>query len=78
MQKAIINYNLSHDVLVNLPTGFGKSLRFQYPASRLRGGAYIVVLVPLKALLWDRIKEAALFGLDSFESTSAFIKNYNK
>ena len=37
-----------------------------------------MVFVPLKALLWDCIKEAALFGLDSFELTSAFINNYNK
>jgi superfamily II DNA helicase RecQ len=29
MQIAIIKCNRQHDVLVNLPTGFGKSLLFQ-------------------------------------------------
>lgn len=55
MQNAIINCSLKHDVLVNLPTGFGKSLLFQYPASLLKNKC-IIVFVPLKALLWDCLK----------------------
>jgi superfamily II DNA helicase RecQ len=35
MQMAILKCNRTNDVLVNLPTGFGKSLLFQYPASLL-------------------------------------------
>lgn len=35
MQIAIIKCNYLNDVLVNLPTGFGKSMLFQYPASKL-------------------------------------------
>jgi superfamily II DNA helicase RecQ len=57
MQIAILNCNKEHDVIVNLPTGFGKSLLFQYPASRLVNKC-VVVFVPLKALLWDCLKEA--------------------
>jgi superfamily II DNA helicase RecQ len=41
--------------LVNLPTGFGKSMLFQYPASKLFNEC-IIIFVPLKALLWDSIK----------------------
>lgn len=33
LQKAILNCLQKHDVIANLPTGFGKSLLFQYPAS---------------------------------------------
>jgi superfamily II DNA helicase RecQ len=57
MQIAILKCNKAHDVLVNLPTGFGKSLLFQYPAAQLQNKC-IVVFVPLKALLWDCLKEA--------------------
>jgi superfamily II DNA helicase RecQ len=32
MQTAIINCNKEFDVLVNLPTGYGKSMLFQYQA----------------------------------------------
>lgn len=55
MQAAIINCNRSNNVLVNLPTGFGKSLLFQYPASQLIDKC-VIVFVPLKALLWDCLK----------------------
>jgi superfamily II DNA helicase RecQ len=55
MQIAIINCNLANDVLVNLPTGFGKSMLFQYPASTLINKC-IIVFVPLRALLWDSLK----------------------
>ena len=55
MQRAIVNCNEKNNVIVNLPTGFGKSLLFQYPASKLKDSC-IVVFVPLKALLWDCIK----------------------
>ncbi len=55
MQVAIINCNYKHDVLVNLPTGFGKSMLFQYPASKLKDKC-IIVFVPLRALLWDSLK----------------------
>lgn len=57
MQIAIINCSRHSDVLVNLPTGFGKSLLFQYPASMLVD-CCVLVFVPLKALLWDCLKEA--------------------
>jgi superfamily II DNA helicase RecQ len=57
MQIAIINCNKLNDVLVNLPTGFGKSMLFQYPASKLLNEC-IIIFVPLRALLWDSIKEA--------------------
>lgn len=62
MQIAILKCNRENDVLVNLPTGFGKSLLFQYPASKLKDKC-IVVFVPLKALLWDCLKEAELHNL---------------
>jgi len=55
MQIAILNCNKDHDVIVNLPTGFGKSLLYQYPASKLVKKC-IVIFVPLKALLWDSLK----------------------
>jgi len=55
MQNAIINCNKHFDVLVNLPTGFGKSILFQFPASNLYDKC-IIVFVPLKALLWDCLK----------------------
>lgn len=57
MQIAIIKCNLLNDVLVNLPTGFGKSMLFQYSASKLFNEC-IIIFVPLRALLWDSIKEA--------------------
>lgn len=75
MQMAILKCNREHDVLVNLPTGFGKSLLFQYPASLLTNKC-IVVFVPLKALLWDCLKEAELHNLTAVECDSAFIKKY--
>lgn len=55
MQIAILNCNKDNDVLVNLPTGFGKSLLFQYQAAQLQDKC-IVVFVPLRALLWDCLK----------------------
>ena len=36
LQKAILNCLEQNDVVANLPTGFGKSLLFQYPASLLK------------------------------------------
>ena len=38
MQIAIVNCSYLHgyDILVNLPTGFGKSMIFQYIASQLK------------------------------------------
>jgi superfamily II DNA helicase RecQ len=77
MQMAIINCNRDNDVLVNLPTGFGKSLLFQYPASQLKGKCCIV-FVPLKALLWDCLKEAELHNLTASELESSFIRMYQK
>lgn len=55
MQVAIINCLKKYHVLANLPTGFGKSMLFQYPASQLKGKT-VLVYVPLKALLWDCLK----------------------
>ncbi len=77
MQIAIIKCNRQHDVLVNLPTGFGKSLLFQEPASKLQDRC-IVVFVPLKALLWDCLKEAELHKITSAECENVFIKKYSK
>jgi superfamily II DNA helicase RecQ len=57
MQKAILNCLETSDVVANLPTGFGKSLLFQYPASLQKiNKNCILVIVPLKALLWDTIR----------------------
>jgi superfamily II DNA helicase RecQ len=57
MQKAILNCLEVSDVVANLPTGFGKSLLFQYPASLQKVNINcILVIVPLKALLWDTIR----------------------
>lgn len=75
MQLAILRCNRQHDVLVNLPTGFGKSLLFQYPASKLQGSC-IVVVVPLKALLWDCLKEAELHGLTASECDANMVRTY--
>ena len=55
MQVAIINCNKKFDAIVNLPTGFGKSMLYQYPASILKDKC-IIVFVPLRALLWDAIR----------------------
>ena len=54
MQTAIINCNQKYDVMVNLPTGYGKSMLYQYQAL-LSNNKTIIVIVPLKALLWDAI-----------------------
>lgn len=62
MQKAIITCSRKHDVLVNLPTGYGKSMLYQYQAL-ISKNKTIVVIVPLKALLWDAILEAFKLGL---------------
>lgn len=57
MQKAILNCLQVSDVIANLPTGFGKSLLFQYPASLQKiNSTCIIVIVPLKALLWDTMR----------------------
>jgi superfamily II DNA helicase RecQ len=57
MQRAILNCLQVSDVIANLPTGFGKSLLFQYPASLQKlNEKCIIVVVPLKALLWDSIR----------------------
>ena len=66
MQKAIISCSRRHDVIVNLPTGFGKSMLYQYQAL-LSFNNTIVVIVPLKALLWDSILEADKLGLTASE-----------
>lgn len=55
MQVAVINCIKKYHVLANLPTGFGKSMLFQYPASQLKDKT-VLVFVPLKALLWDCLK----------------------
>lgn len=55
MQIAIIKCNKDNNVIVNLPTGYGKSLLFQYPAAQLKDKC-VIVFVPLKALLWDCLK----------------------
>ena len=77
MQNAIINCNKNFDVLVNLPTGFGKSILFQYHASHLQGKC-IIVFVPLKALLWDCLKEAELHNLTAEECENKFVHKYFK
>lgn len=57
MQKAILNCLQVSNVIANLPTGFGKSLLFQYPASLQKlNDRCVLVIVPLKALLWDTIR----------------------
>lgn len=66
MQKAIIVCNQENDVLVNLPTGYGKSMLYQYQAL-LSHTKTIVVIVPLKALLWDSIVEASRLGISAAE-----------
>lgn len=57
MQRAILNCLQMTDVVASLPTGFGKSMLFQYPASLQKvNEKCILVIVPLKALLWDCIR----------------------
>lgn len=64
MQKAILNCLEVSDVVASLPTGFGKSMLFQYPASLQKvNDRCILVIVPLKALLWDSIREARDLGI---------------
>ena len=64
MQRAILNCLQVSDVLASLPTGFGKSLLFQYPASLQKNNSTCsIVIVPLKALLWDTIREATELGI---------------
>ena len=64
MQLAIINCNQRHHVFACLPTGFGKSVLFHYPASRLTRTT-ILVFVPLKTMLQDSLKEAKLSNLSA-------------
>lgn len=75
MQIAILNCNKVNDVLVNLPTGFGKSLLFQYPASKLLNKC-VIVFVPLKALLWDCLKQANEHELSASECDGQFVRKY--
>ena len=64
LQKAVLNCLENYDVMVNLPTGFGKSLLFQYPASRFQSNKHCaIVIVPLKALVWNTVDEATSKGL---------------
>lgn len=77
MQIAIIKCNKDNNVIVNLPTGYGKSLLFQYPAAQLKDKC-VIVFVPLKALLWDCLKEAELLKISAEELASAFIRKYQK
>ena len=59
LQKAILNCLEANDVVANLPTGFGKSLLFQYPSSKMKHNSECaIVVVPLKALVWDTVREA--------------------
>ena len=54
-------------MLVNLPTGYGISMLYQYPM--INSNKTTVVFVPLRALLWDAISEAKRFGLSACEFT---------
>jgi superfamily II DNA helicase RecQ len=53
LQSEIIEASKTRDVLVNLPTGYGKSMLYQYPAAN--SNKITVVFVPLRALLWDAL-----------------------
>jgi superfamily II DNA helicase RecQ len=47
---------MTNDVIVNLPTAYGKSLLYQYPA--FYSSKITIVFVPLKSLLFDSLIEA--------------------
>ena len=76
MQKAIIICNQSNDILVNLPTGYGKSMLYQYQAL-LPHSKSIIVIVPLKALLWDSIVEANQLGISAAELSPENIDKFD-
>ena len=65
MQSAIVSCNRLHNVLVNLPTGYGKSMLYQYPA--LLSIKTTIVIVPLRSLLWDSVIEARKLNLSACE-----------
>lgn len=50
---------------MNLPTGYGKSMLYQYPA--LTSTRCTVVFIPLRALLWDALAEARKLGIPACE-----------
>jgi superfamily II DNA helicase RecQ len=77
MQKAILNCLEKNNVMANLPTGFGKSLLFQYPASSCHGNSStVIVVVPLRALLWDVMREARNLRIQAEEVDNAVINDY--
>jgi RecQ family ATP-dependent DNA helicase len=80
-QREIINAMLSgRDIFVNMPTGGGKSLTFQLPASICRGAT--IVIMPLVSLITDQIKYASKLGIncvylkDDFFFEKNFIYKY--
>jgi superfamily II DNA helicase RecQ len=66
MQRAILNCLEKNNVLANLPTGFGKSLLFQYFAASITDkNKCVILVVPLRALLWDVIREAENLSINA-------------
>lgn len=64
-------------MIANLPTGFGKSLLYQYPAWLQKNNSRcVLVIVPLVALLWDAIREAEELGIVAQRIDHTSINNY--
>lgn len=76
-QREIINAMLSgRDIFVNMPTGGGKSLTFQLPASICKGAT--IVIMPLVSLITDQIKYATKLGINCvyLKDDFCFEKNF--
>ena len=75
---ALQQFVSGHDIFINLPTGFGKSVIFQAATVVLDflnaddGGnkALVIVVVPLKALAVDQLDRARQLGIEAADITS--------
>lgn len=74
LQEEIINEALtSRDLLVVLPTGYGKSLTFQVPAvyeSLKENPGFYVVVSPLLALINDQVNHLQSLGIEAYSINS--------
>ena len=68
-QQVVERVMASHSTLAVMPTGAGKSLTYQLPATMLEGTC--VVISPLIALMHDQLRSASANGIRAATLTSA-------